>query len=56
MKNKINIKLRKSTKKSTIPNLFRRPIFLPLVGSIEKEKKNFTDVRNENRDIIMNAT
>lgn len=55
MKNQI-IKLRKSTNKSTKPNSFRRPIFMPLVESIEKEKKNFSYIKNENREIIMNTT
>lgn len=37
-------------------NYFRIPIFLPLAESIEEvREENFSDIRNENRDIIINT-
>lgn len=52
-KKQINIELRESTKLKG--NSSRRLIFLPLAGSVEKEKKNFNDIKSEKRDITVNT-
>lgn len=59
MRTKINeksnkIELRKSTKLKVDPS--KRPIFLPLVGSVEKEKEKLKILGMKKRNIIINAT